>query len=58
MEATKNNDTQNRQMIEMIEILKALPEAQQAYLNGVAVGMATERKLTKNQPTPVEQQAG
>lgn len=47
----RNTVNDMKQTIEIVEILKKLPEAQQAYLNGVAVGMATERKLANNRPT-------
>ena len=42
-ELAENKDTAVK---EMVDILKNLPEARQAYLNGVAAGMAAERRLS------------
>lgn len=37
----------NNAVIEVIELLKDMPEARQAYLSGIAAGMAAERRLSQ-----------
>lgn len=40
-----NERTKSDTVKELIDTLKELPEARQAYLNGVAAGMAAERRI-------------
>ena len=46
MEYNKEMKRENEVVIEVIEMLKEMPEARKAYLSGVAAGMAAERRLS------------
>lgn len=39
----------NTSLLEVVEIVKALPEARQAFLCGYAVGMVEEHRMASNE---------